>query len=51
MPSRSSNTVKVWTCCQCGDSGMTTRVDSCPSCYYHHRCDNCVTQKVRVRGG
>ncbi|KAK2037934.1 hypothetical protein LZ31DRAFT_155807 [Colletotrichum somersetense] len=40
--------VLVWTCCQCGDSGMTTNLPSCPSCYYQ-RCASCQTQRVRVK--
>ncbi|KZL80628.1 hypothetical protein CI238_10669 [Colletotrichum incanum] len=48
MPSNSSSSVRVWTCCQCGDSGMTTKIDSCPSCFYR-RCENCSVQKVKVR--
>ncbi|KAK0371846.1 hypothetical protein CPAR01_15070 [Colletotrichum paranaense] len=32
----------------CGDSGMTTRIDGCPSCGYR-RCANCPVQTVKVR--
>ncbi|KAK2006992.1 hypothetical protein LZ32DRAFT_63698 [Colletotrichum eremochloae] len=46
--SKSSTSVRVWTCCQCGDSGMTINIPSCPSCYYN-RCENCQVQKVKVK--
>ncbi|KAK1975487.1 hypothetical protein LZ30DRAFT_605512 [Colletotrichum cereale] len=38
--------LKVWICCQCGDSGMTINVPSCPVCY-RQRCINCSVAKVR----
>ncbi|KAK1671953.1 hypothetical protein BDP55DRAFT_731843 [Colletotrichum godetiae] len=51
MPSSkpSSKTyVQVWTCCICGDSGMTTRIDYCPACH-NIRCSRCPVQTTRVR--
>ncbi|EFQ29484.1 hypothetical protein CGRA01v4_14733 [Colletotrichum graminicola] len=49
MPKSSGKTsvsIRVWTCCQCGDSGMTTNIPSCPSCYYN-RCENCPVQVIK----
>ncbi|KAK1672345.1 hypothetical protein BDP55DRAFT_718243 [Colletotrichum godetiae] len=45
---RSKKYVQVWTCCFCGDSGITTRIDRCPSCAYS-RCTRCQVQTTRVR--
>ncbi|KAH0422441.1 hypothetical protein CKAH01_08147 [Colletotrichum kahawae] len=39
----------VWTCCQCGDSGMSCNsTPGCPSCNVY-RCANCPLQQVKVR--
>ncbi|KAK1979596.1 hypothetical protein LZ30DRAFT_170266 [Colletotrichum cereale] len=44
----SKSCVYVWTCCQCGDSGMTINIAHCPVCYYD-RCTHCPIAKTRVR--
>lgn len=36
----SRSNVWLWTCDDCGDSGMTILVQQCPQCQ-HYRCKNC----------
>ncbi|KAK1837646.1 hypothetical protein CCHR01_19732 [Colletotrichum chrysophilum] len=39
----------MWTCCYCGQSGMTVVVDPCPNCHYP-RCSRCRVDRVQTRG-
>ncbi|KAL3293592.1 hypothetical protein RB213_012020 [Colletotrichum asianum] len=38
----------MWTCCNCGQAGMTVVVDPCPNCHYP-RCSRCRVDRVRIR--
>ncbi|KXH50380.1 hypothetical protein CSIM01_05438 [Colletotrichum simmondsii] len=40
--------IRTWTCCMCGDSGMSDKLTGCPSCGYR-RCANCPVQMVKIR--
>ncbi|KAK2017295.1 hypothetical protein LZ32DRAFT_688219 [Colletotrichum eremochloae] len=38
----------MWTCCYCGQGGMTVVVDPCPNCRYP-RCSRCRVERVQTR--
>jgi hypothetical protein len=39
---------ETWTCCDCGDSGMTTFGSACPGCG-HWQCSNCELYRPKTR--
>ncbi|ORY58579.1 uncharacterized protein BCR38DRAFT_74795 [Pseudomassariella vexata] len=41
--------VVLWDCCQCGNTSMSIRVDSCSYCH-EPRCPYCPVSKVKVKG-
>ncbi|KAF5483864.1 hypothetical protein CGCF413_v015203 [Colletotrichum fructicola] len=40
----------IWTCCYCGQGGLSVVADPCPMCHYP-RCSRCRVEKMLVRFG